>query len=321
MIMQKLPKHFVIYLSSGFYAAIASTIVEILQAVNTVNESTIFSYEFVSDRSAAVSRSDISFQAKKRPSKKADVFILLAGSGAEVLPQPHILNKEAERAAPFIRRAYSQGATIAGTCGAAYLLAATGLLDGKRATISWWLKNLVQQKFPAVKWEPSRIMVRQGNIYTSGGGFAGLELITALLNDLGFSKELRLVRKLLVLPPIRHFQSPYELPEMSFSGGFEKELNKLSKEHMEDLSLSFLSRQLSMSSRTLSRKFQDELDTSPGKWIQERRIAMAKDLLGSSKLPISEICYRIGYGDLASFSRLFSKIAGMTPGEFRKEIG
>lgn len=318
--MQKLPRHFIIYLPSGFYAAIASSIVEILQAINTVNESTVFTFEFVSNHKAAISRSDISFRAKKRPSQKADVFILLAGSGAEASPQLRILGKEAEQAAPFIMEAYRQGAIIAATCGAPYLLAATGLLDGKRATISWWLKHEVQQRFPAVRWEPTRIMVRQGNIYTSGGGFAGLDLITTLLTDLGFSKELRLVRRLLVLPPARQFQSPYEIPAGEIPGSFEKKLNKLSKEHIEDINLTFLSQQLNMSARTLARKFQEELNTSPGRWIQERRIEMAKNLLQETKLSITEVCYRIGYEDLASFSRLFSKTTGMTPGEFRKEI-
>ncbi|MBS0030697.1 GlxA family transcriptional regulator [Chitinophaga sp. 22321] len=313
--------HFVIYLPSGFYAAIAASVVEILQAVNEVNGSEVFTFEFVSKHAHAVSRSAISFNAGTKPAKKADVLILLTGAGAQVTPGIHLLAAEAKQAAPFIKAAQRRGAVIAATCGAPYLLAANGVLDGKRATISWWLKGVVQQQFPAVRWEPSRIIVKQGNIYTSGGGFAGLELITTLLTDLGFAKELKRVRKIMVLPPAREFQSPYEIPATDVNGSFEKQLNKILKDDLDILNLDFLSRQMGMSSRTLSRKFREELDTSPGKWIQEKRIEIVKKLLGETALSISEICYRVGYSDLASFSRLFSVTTGMTPGEFRRETG
>jgi AraC-like DNA-binding protein len=75
-----------------------------------------------------------------------------------------------------------------------------------------------------------------------------------------------------------------------------------------------------MSSRTFARKFFDELQISPGKWLQQKRIDLAKTLLEETNLTISEICYRIGYDDPSSFSRLFSKATGMGPGEFRKQI-
>src|SRR5262249_2368182 len=152
---------------------------------------------------------------------------------------------------------------IASTCGAAYLLAAAGLLDGKRSTISWWLKKEASRQFPQVRWEPSRMIVRQGRIYTAGAGFSGLELITTLLIDLGFTKEERQVRKLMVLPPSRQFQSPYEMLFSEPADPFEKKLNKLTKERIRDLNLEFLGRELGMSSRTLARKFVNELQTSP----------------------------------------------------------
>ena len=312
--------HFVIYLPSGFYSAIASTIVEILQAINEFNEPKPFTFEFVSPYKQAISRSGIVFMAKKRPSKKIDVLVLLTGRGAEVTPTRELLDEEARQAETLIKTAQKQKAFITATCGAAYLLAACGILNGKRATISWWLKKEVQHQFPRVKWEPSRIVVRDGRIYTSGGGFSGLELITTLLEDLGFSKQERRVRKLMVLPPSRQFQSPYEMALDNQHGQFEKKLNKLLKDNLDELSIATMAKQLSMSSRTLARKFFDELQISPGKWLQQKRIDMAKTLLEKTNLSISEICYRIGYDDPSSFSRLFSKVTGMGPGEFRTQI-
>jgi transcriptional regulator GlxA family with amidase domain len=180
-----------------------------------------------------------------------DVLILLTGLGSELAPTPALLDVESRRAYPLLKQALKQGAVIAATCGAAYILADAGILDGKRATISWWLKKEVFQRFPDVKWEPSRILVQDGKIYTSGGGFSGLELLSALLSDLGFSQQERRMRKVMVLPPSRQFQSPYEMTLDAPSSPFEIKLNRLAKE-------------LSLSSRTLSRKFLDELQMTPG---------------------------------------------------------
>jgi transcriptional regulator GlxA family with amidase domain len=312
--------HVVIYLSSAFYSAIASAIVETLQAVNEVSESQIFSVEFVAQHAQAVSKSGISFSARSHPSRKMDVLILLAGLSPDIASTLRLLDEESERAKPLIKLAQRQRAIIASTCGAAYLLAASGALDGQRATISWWLKQEASRRFPRVRWEPSRLIIRQGRIYTTGASFAGLELITALLLDLGYRKEERQVRRLMVFPPSRQFQSPYEFSLPEAMCPFERKLSKLAKENLRELDLSYLAVHLGVSARTLSRRFFDELQTSPGKWIQEKRLESARTLLEATRLSVSEICYRVGYLDPASFSRLFSRASGMSPGEFRKHI-
>jgi transcriptional regulator GlxA family with amidase domain len=312
--------HVVIYLPSAFYAGIASTIVETLQAVNELRGTSIFSFEFVAKRSPAISKSGSRFSAKKRPSRKVDVLILLAGLRPEISATIRLLDEESKHVRPLIELAKRQGSIIASTCGAAYLLAAAGVLDGKRATISWWLKKEAMERYPRVRWEPSRLIVRQGRIYTTGAAYSGLELITTLLVDLGLLKEERQIRKLMVLPPSRQFQSPYEISFAEEPDPFERKLNKLTKEHIMGLNLDFLARELGMSVRTVSRKFSDELKRTPGKWIQEKRLEMARSLLETSHLSVSEICFRVGYQDVPSFSRLFSKTTGMSPGEFRKQI-
>jgi transcriptional regulator GlxA family with amidase domain len=154
--------HVVVYLPSAFYSAIASTVVETLQAVNEVRRSPAFSLEFVAKVPCPVSKSGISFPARTRPSKKMDMLIVLAGMGAELSETLRLLDEQSKYTTPLIRLAQKQGAIIASTCGAAYLLAAAGLLDGKRSTISWWLKKEASRRFPQVRWEPSRMIVRQG---------------------------------------------------------------------------------------------------------------------------------------------------------------
>jgi transcriptional regulator GlxA family with amidase domain len=288
--------------------------------VNEVSGAKVFSFEFVAKRALAISKSGIRFKANTEPSKKMDVLILLAGAESEIPQTVRLLEQETKRVLPLIERAQRQGSVIAATCGASYLLAGAGILDGKRSTISWWLKKEAVRRFPAVRWEPSRMIVRQERIYTTGAGFSGLELITTLLVDLGFEKEERQVRKLMVLPPSRQFQSPYEEAFPEVRDPFEKQLNGFSKDNIRELDLRFLANRLGMSSRTLSRKFKNELQISPGKWIQNKRLEMARALLEMTRLPVSEICYRIGYQDAASFSRLFAKSTGMPPADFRRQI-
>ncbi|RWC30275.1 GlxA family transcriptional regulator [Mesorhizobium sp.] len=315
--------HVVIWLPFDFYAAVVSTLVEMFQLVNDVSGSQVLSYEFVSRASPATSATGISFPTNPMSSRKMDVLILIAMPGAEIPELLRSLDEESEYSKPLIALARQQEALIAAHCGACYLLADTGLLDGKRATISWWLKSHVSGRFPHVQWDSSRMLVRDGRLYTCGGGFSGLELAKALLVDLGFSKEERIVRKLLVLPPSRKFQSPYEFPLEDLpkeTNPLENKLRDLSENKIREIDLSFLAAGLGLSARTLSRRMASELKTTPGKWIQEKRFELARSLLEGTKLSISEICYRVGYQDVASFSRTFSKTTGMAPGEFRKQI-
>jgi transcriptional regulator GlxA family with amidase domain len=316
------PIQVVIWLPSTFYSAVAATLVEMLDLVNALRRSQIFSFEFVSRKRSTRSTAGIAFRAKAEPSRPMDVLILLAMPGLQVPELLRSLEKESAHAVGVISMAQRQGALIAAHCGASYFLARCGVIDGKRATISWWLKAHVLRRFPKVRWDASRLLIRQGRIYTCGGGFSGLELARALLRDLGFEKEERVVRKLLVLPPARRLQTPYEFPleeAAAQAQPFRDKLDALLKGNMQALDLAELSKRLGLSSRTLSRRFSEELQTSPGRWIQERRLDAAKQLLESTALSVSEICYRVGYQDVASFSRLFSRVTGLPPGEYRRQ--
>jgi transcriptional regulator GlxA family with amidase domain len=312
--------HVVIHLPDAFYSAIASTFAETFQAVNEIRGEEVVTFEFVSSASRARSKSGILYPTRRRPSRKMDVLVLLTGITTNVSESIHELKKQSEQAKPLVLLARRQGAVLATTCGASYILADLGLLNGKNATISWWLKKEAESQFPLVKWQPKRILVRDGPFYTSGAAFAGLELISSLLRDLGFEKEERQVRKQMVLPPARESQDPYEIPALLGATSFEKRLRRLAQSNLTELSVPFLAGALHMTPRTLARRFHDELKLSPGKWIQEQRVGAARTLLESTSLSVSEICYRIGYEDSASFGRLFRKTTGMTPGEFRREL-
>jgi transcriptional regulator GlxA family with amidase domain len=316
------PIHVVIWLPTTFYSVVAATLVEMFELVNTIRREAIFSFEFVARQAAASTSSGIVFPTLRKPSRPMDVLILLAMPGLNVPELLDALDKESRHAKPMLALARRDGAIIAAHCAASYFLADGGCIDGKRATISWWLKTDARRRFPRVRWDPSRLLIRDGKIYTCGGGFSGLELAKALLKDLGFAREERIVRKLLVLPPSRRLQTPYEfrLEDVAQEPmSFRDRLGTVAGANMPALNLAFLAGQLALSPRTLSRRFSEELQTSPGQWIQDRRLEAARELLESTELGISEICYRVGYQDAASFSRLFSKTTGMPPGEYRRQ--
>lgn len=314
------PIHVAIWLPASFYSAVAATLVEMLELVNALRREPAFTFEFVARAAVAAASSGIAFPARPQPTAPVDVLVLLAMPGLNVPEMLRALAEESGHARPLIDQAQQQGAIIAAHCGATYFLADAGLLDGRRATISWWLKEDALRRFPKVRWDPSRLLLRQDRIYSCGGGFSGLELATALLRDLGFAKEERIVRKLLVLPPARRSQTPYEFPlDEVAPQPFRDRLLEVARADLPALSPESLAETLGLSPRTLARRFTEELQTTPGRWIQDRRLDAARDLLERSDLGIAEICWRVGYQDAASFSRLFSRRTGLSPGEYRRQ--
>jgi transcriptional regulator GlxA family with amidase domain len=312
--------HFVIYLPEFFYAAVASSIAEVLEAVNDLSGKSVVSHEFISKRSSCISRSGIRFRATREPTKAMDVLILLAGMQPSEAETVRLLERDAREVRPLIEQARMQDARIAATCGASYFLADSGYLDHKRATGPWWMVDLLRKRFPRVRWEPQRMIIRQGSIYSTGAAFAGLDLISKLLIDVGLLREERQVRKVLLLPPLRQFQTPYEIAQSVVENEFETRLEAAVANNLKSVDILTLSRRLGMSQRTLARRFHAELGTTPAAWVRSRKLAVARDLLETSNLSVSHVCRSVGYEDVASFVQAFSKNVGMSPLEFRREL-
>lgn len=312
----------VVYLPGNFYASVGAFVCELFLTLNAVRGRRHFNVKFISRHRKAITRSGIRFPVARLDPDKIDLLVLLAGHSLNLLNLERELDEEIDFAQQVIKRAARDKAVIAGTCSASLLMAKAGLLDHKRATVSWWADAAAKRLFPRVKWDSSRIITRHKNIYTCGGVYSAMDLLTAVLVDMGYEADTRQARKLLVSPPVRQLQQPYATESsLGPKSEFQSRLDRLVEElGLDQVSLDSIARGFVLTPKTLARRFKLELDVTPGKWLQAARISKAREYLETSALSVAEICNRIGYGDQASFTRLFSRITGLTPSEYRRQM-
>lgn len=314
--------HIAVWLPRRFYAAVAATLVEMFEFVNTLRGQSVCTVEYLGASSAAVTETGIAFPTSPKPSRPVDILIVLAIPGMDRNELIADLDREYETVRSLLLQTQASGAAIAAHCSASWFLARAGMLDSREATASWWLRDDVMARFPKVRWDMSRLLIRDGNIYTSGGGFSGIEMGKALIKHMGFDDEERALRKFLVLPPTRHLQTPYEMPLdrlPAWSASWRERLASLGQQEVIGLSVAGLAERLAVSPRTMARRFAEEIGLTPKAWLTERRIHRAKHLLESTDMAIADVCHCAGYEDVPSFIRLFSRMTGMTPAAYRRQ--
>ena len=218
---------------------------------------------------------------------------------------------------------------FASTCSGAVLLAQAGLLSGRRATTCWWLVNWFRQAFPDIKMAPDRLVMRDGNRWTAAAGAAYMHLALDLVREFAGEPLAAATAKLMLVERRRGSQSPFLVPHAppaqsdSEIAGFDigRATQYLRQHASERLAITGVCRTLAVSERTLARRFKASLGMSPLNYLQSQRIARARQLLESSKLPLERIVEQCGYEDVSSFRKLFARQVGMTPREYRQRFG
>lgn len=213
------------------------------------------------------------------------------------------------------------GARLASICTGAFVLAAAGLLDGRSATTHWGAIAEFQHLFPQVTLDPDVLYVDEGDILTSAGLSAGVDLCLHLIRrDHGTDIANAVARHLVVSPWREGGQAqfidtpvPHER-DQSTSGARTWALENLS----ERPSLDDLAQLAHMSVRTFNRRFRSETGLTPGTWLQQQRIREAQRLLESSDLPIDDIATRVGFGTAASFRNHLRSATGISPTAYRQ---
>ncbi|MEU1047202.1 helix-turn-helix domain-containing protein [Streptomyces sp. NPDC005897] len=224
-----------------------------------------------------------------------------------------------------LRAAHRRGARIVAICTGAFVLAQAGLLDGRRATTHWRSTAQLATAFPEVQVDPDVLFVDHGDVATSAGTGAGVDLCLHLVrSDHGAAYAAQIARSM-VLPPHREGSQRQYATKPPAPARADESLAPLldwatSRLHTR-LTLTSLAEHAGLSSRTLARRFTEQLGTSPGQWLLGRRLDAARALLEQTDLPVEVIATRVGLASAVNLRRRFRTHLGTTPGTYRRTFG
>jgi transcriptional regulator GlxA family with amidase domain len=223
-----------------------------------------------------------------------------------------------------IVRAAARGARIASVCSGALVLARTGLLDGKRATTHWAAADTLQALHPAIDVDPAVLYVDNGQLLTSAGGMAQLDLCLHMIrNDHGAAVAAAAAR-VAVMPLERSGGQAqfivHEPPAVEQGGSLAATLEWMACNLKADLGVDVIARRAAMSERTLARKFLEQTGTTPAKWVSRARICHGQTLLETTELPIERVAEASGFGSAMAFRTRFRELVGVAPADYRRSF-
>jgi transcriptional regulator GlxA family with amidase domain len=228
------------------------------------------------------------------------------------------------RVIPWLKRWHKRGAAIASVCSGVGLVAASGLLDGKRATTHWGLAEQFRVKYPQVRWAPELMVTEDGGFYTGGGVNASLDLSLYLVERFcGHDVAMQSAKALLIETP-RAWQAGFAIVPLKTAHAdddISEAQEWLHQNFHKTFALEALAEHVNMSLRNFVRRFKEATGDSPLAYIQKLRVAAAKRLLESDHRTLQEISDAVGYQDAAFFRSLFQRHTGVSPSAYRRRFG
>ena len=243
----------------------------------------------------------------------ADTLVIPGGEGVDAASADRVL-------VDWVRQRAGQARRTASVCTGAFLLAATGLLDGRRAATHWAFCAELARRFPNVRVESDPIFVRDDPFWTSAGVTSGIDLALALVEeDLGRAAALAVARYLVVFfkRPGGQAQFSEILSLQATDDRFSTLHDWISNHLADDLSLPTLARQAGMSERSFSRHYAESTGLTPARAIERLRVEGARHLLSETRLPIKRISQRCGFGSEETMRRSFMRLLSTTPQDYR----
>ncbi len=247
--------------------------------------------------------------------RDVDTLIVTGGQGTPAAMADAALIAALKRIYPRVRR-------MASVCSGAFVLAAAGLLDGKRATTHWRQAPRLARLFPKLQVEPDRIHVREGKIWTSAGVTAGIDLALAMIGeDLGEAAATAVAREMVVYAKRPGGQAQHSaLLDLGAESERFAKLNAWMREHLsEDLSVERLASEAGMSERNFARLYADETGVTPAKAVERLRADAARAALERGG-QIQEIARKTGFGDAERMRRAFTRLYGAPPAALRRTL-
>lgn len=221
-----------------------------------------------------------------------------------------------------LRAAHTRGARLLSVCSGAFVLAAAGLLDGKRATTHWMHAPTLAARYPQVKVEPSVLYVEDGQIFTAAGSAAGIDLgLHIVRQDYGSDIANQVARRMVVPPHREGGQSQFVATAMPPVNGSLAPLMEWASARLDQpLSAAALARKGRMSLRTLARRFEAQAGTTPHQWLTHQRVLAAQRLLETSSASIDRVAELSGFATPATLRFHFRQRVGTSPAQYRRRF-
>ncbi|QDL91004.1 GlxA family transcriptional regulator [Paroceanicella profunda] len=227
-------------------------------------------------------------------------------------------------AARWLRDRHKDGTILGSVCAGAFVLAETGLMNGRRATTHWAFAEQLSRRFPDVQVTEDHMVLDEGDIVTAGGILAWTDLgLTLVQRFLGSATMLATARFLLIDPP-RSSQRPFADFIPRFDHGddvIRRAQHHLHAHSAEALHMHELHELVGMTERTFLRRFTAATGHRPNAYLQQVRIAHARELLERTLTPTDRIAWEVGYSDPAAFRKTFQKLTAVTPSAYRQRFG
>ena len=219
-----------------------------------------------------------------------------------------------------LRSAAGRGTRIASICIGAFALAATGLLDGRAATTHWQEADHFRARFPAVRLNPDVLYVDEGQLLTSAGLSAGIDLCLYMVAlDYGAGAAAEVARRMVVAMHRPGGQAQYvQRPLPEDDGGLGPTLAWAVTEMYRPLTVSYMARHAGMSSRTFARQFREQFHMTPMRWLTSQRLLEARRLLEVTNLAVDDVAERCGLGSAATLRVHLARESGTTPTAYRR---
>lgn len=249
--------------------------------------------------------------------KKTDLIIIPAIDGDIVKGI-----EQGKALIPWIVQQYQNGAELASLCVGAFLLAETGLLDGKSCSTHWRAANALKEHFPKVELVTDKVITDENGIYTSGGAFSAANLILYIIEKYAGREVAIHCSKMFQVDMDRQSQSPFII----FEGQRDHEDEQIKqaqdfieKNYQEKITVTQLTALLALSRRNLERRFKKATANTIIEYIQRVKIEAAKKSFETGQKNISEVMYDVGYNDIKAFRNVFRRITGLSPVAYKQK--